>query len=169
MSDDAPTFVRERPGTLLRLFFKAPTYLYRGPLADLLASRCVMLLTTTGRRSGLSRTNGVSFMPLDGKYVVFSGWGIGSNWYQNLLANPAATIQVGRRQIPVTAQPVQEPARRRDLMRRMRDRSGGCGPPRAVRPLLRLTRVFDYDAEIALAVAQAEQLPVIELVPRAAD
>lgn len=168
MSDVPPTFVRERPSSMLRFGFKAPTFLYRGPFAGLFASRCVLLLTTTGRKSGLPRSTAVSFMPRDGKYIIFAGWGIRSNWYQNLLANPAATIQVGGQRIEVTAQPVQDPASRRDLMLQMRDRSSGCGPPPAIRPVLKALRMFDYDGEIALAVEQAEKLPVIELVPRAA-
>jgi hypothetical protein len=51
-------------------------------------------------------------------------------------------------------------------MLHMRDRSCRCGPPRFIRPLLALTRVFDYDAEIAKAVEHARELPVIEFTPR---
>lgn len=166
MSESAPTFDRERPSRWRRLFFKSLVPVYRGPLAELLRARCVLLLTTTGRRTGLPRTTGVSFMPLAGRYVVFSGWGIRSDWYRNLLANPEVTIRVGRRRLQATAEPVRDPARRRELMLRMRERSARCGPPRLLRPLLRMTRVFDYDAEIALGVAQAEALPVVELVPQ---
>ncbi len=124
-----------------------------------------MLLTTTGRKTGRPRTTGVSFMPLDDRYVVFAGWGVRSDWYRNLLANPAVTIQVGRRRLRATARPVPDAAQRRRLMLQMRERSARCGPPRFLRPLLRLARVFDYDREIALAVEQAETLPVVEIVP----
>src|SRR4029077_1615444 len=118
-------------------FLKAPITLYRGPVAELLRSRCVMLLTTRGRRSGLPRTNGVSFMPVGDHFVVFSGWGVTSNWYRNLAANPEVTITVGRRRMRALARLVEDPERRRELMLRMQARSGGCGPPRSVRPLLK--------------------------------
>ena len=167
MTASAPTFHRGRPSRWRRLLFKAPVALYRDGPAELLRRRCVMLLTTKGRKSGLPRTGGVSFMPLDDHYVVFSGWGVRSDWYQNLLADPEVTLQIGRRRIPATAVPVADPERRRQLMRQMRERSAQCGPPRPVRALLRRTGVFDYDGELALAVAQAEALPVVELIPRA--
>jgi deazaflavin-dependent oxidoreductase (nitroreductase family) len=167
MSTNDPSFVRERPSPLRRLFFRAPIALYRGWLGELLRWRCVLRLTTIGRKSGRPRTTLVSFMPQNGHYVIFSGWGVRSDWYQNLLANPEVTIQVGRRRLRATAQPVREPERRRALMLQLRDRSGACGPPRLVRPLLRLTGVFDYDREIAIGVEQAEALPVVELIPHA--
>ena len=165
MAGTTPTFRRQRAGLALRLGFKAPVLLYHGPLAELLRSRCVMLLTTTGRKSGLPRTNGVSFMPLDDRYVIFSGWGTTSNWYRNLRANPEVVAQVGRRRVRATARLVEDPERRLELMLRMRDRSANCGPPQFIRPLLALTRAFDYDAEIAMAVEHARELPVVELIP----
>lgn len=165
MTEREPTFRREPASGFLRFFLKLPPLLYRGPLAELFRWRCVMLLTTTGRKSGLPRTGGVSFMPLGDRYVIFSGWGVRSNWYQNIRANPEVIIQVGRRRMRATAKPVMDPERRRDLMLMMQQRSAHCGPPRFIRPLLRLTRAFDYDAEIRMAVEQAGSIPVIELHP----
>ena len=57
------------------------------------------------------------------------------------------------------------PDERAALMRRMRDRSGSCGPPKALRSLLRGSRLFDYDAEIRMAIEQGGDLPVLEIVP----
>lgn len=165
MTESAPTFTRERPHPLQRALFKLPPLVYRGPTAAFLASRCVLRLTTTGRKSGQPRTICVSFMPLDGRYIIFSGFGIQSNWYRNVQANPNVTIQIGRRTMRATATVVADPARRRELMRHMQEHSRQCGPPTTIRPLLRRTRLFDYDAEIRLAVDQAETLPVVELTP----
>jgi deazaflavin-dependent oxidoreductase (nitroreductase family) len=168
VASSEPTFVRERPNAFLKLFFKVPPLLYRGPMAVGLSKRCILRLTTTGRKSGLPRTICISFAPSDDRYVVFSGFGIRSQWYQNVRANPEVTVQIGRRQFAATAEPVTDPARRRELMLMMRDRSANCGPPTWLRPLLRLTRTFDYDGEIRLAVEQAETLPVVELIPHPA-
>jgi deazaflavin-dependent oxidoreductase (nitroreductase family) len=140
--------------------------IYRGPLADFLKSRCVMLLTTRGRRTGRPRTNGVSFMPLDDHYVTFSGWGVRSDWYRNVVTNPEVFITVGRRRMRAVARLVKDPARRRDLMLQMQRHSARCGPPQRVRRLLKLSGMFDYDAEITMAVAAGAALPVVEIFPQ---
>jgi deazaflavin-dependent oxidoreductase (nitroreductase family) len=168
MAASRPTFDRGRPNALQKLVFKAPTALYRGVPAEIMRGRCVMLLTTKGRRSGQPRTTGVSFMPLGDHYIIFSGWGIQSDWYKNLLANPEVTIEVGKRTIRATAVPVADPERRRELMRQMRARAGACGPPWPVRGLLRRLGIFDYEGELDLAVKQGGELPVIELIPKTA-
>ncbi|MFN8678817.1 MAG: nitroreductase family deazaflavin-dependent oxidoreductase [Thermomicrobiales bacterium] len=165
MATNQPTFDRGRPNAFRKWFFKSPVSVYRGPIGDVMKKRCVMLLTTIGRKSGLPRTSGVSFMPVGDTYIVFSGWGIQSDWYKNLLANPDVTIQVGNKHIKATAKPVEDPARRRDLMRQMRDRSGQCGPPEPVRSVLKATGLFDYEGELDMAVEQAGQLPVVEITP----
>ena len=160
-----PTFDRGRPNRLQRAFFRGPVRFYRGPVAGLLGSRCVLMLTTKGRKSGKPRTTGVSFMREGSNYIVFAGWGVRSNWYQNLLADPEVSVRVGSRQFAARAVPVADPERRKALMVRMQAGSGRCGPPALVRPILRATRAFDYDAELRLAVEQAGNLPVVELVP----
>ena len=124
-----------------------------------------MLLTTRGRRTGLPRTNGISFMPLDDHFVVFSGWGTSSGWYRNVRKNASVQIRVGGRTMRATAKLVEDPARRIELMRMMAARSSHCGPPKPMRPLLKLTRMFDYQAEIDMALAAGGTLPVVEIVP----
>jgi deazaflavin-dependent oxidoreductase (nitroreductase family) len=160
-----PRFERQRAPKLQQLLLKVPPLIYRGPIADLLKSRCVLVLTTRGRKTGQRRTTGVSFMPLNDRLVVFSGWGRMSNWYRNVLANPEVEVQVGRKRMRATARLVPDPERRRQLMLQMQQRSRSCGPPRPMRPLLKLLKVFDYEGEITLAVAQGGDLPVVEIVP----
>ncbi|MCW3813454.1 nitroreductase family deazaflavin-dependent oxidoreductase [Micromonospora sp. DR5-3] len=66
-----------------------------------------LVLTTTGRRSGRLRSNPLLYVPDGDAYVV-----IGSNWGQqhqpawslNLLAQPAAEVDVEGRRIPVRAE-----------------------------------------------------------------
>jgi deazaflavin-dependent oxidoreductase (nitroreductase family) len=159
-----PTFARRKANPFLRLSLKMPVFAYRGPLADFMRSRCVMLLTTTGRNSGKPRTGAVSFMPLGDRFVIFSGWGVSSNWYRNLRKNPEVTITVGRRRMRGTARLVEDPQRRSDLMRQMKARSSACGPPRPLRPLLKLLRIFDYEADLDMAVAAGGALPVFEII-----
>jgi deazaflavin-dependent oxidoreductase (nitroreductase family) len=160
-----PSFTRRRAGLFLRLFLTVPPLVYWGPIADLLRSRCVLVLTTRGRRTGRPRTTGVSFMPLDDHFVIFSGWGVASNWYRNVQANSAVQIKVGQRTYQATARVVEDPEQRSQLMRQMAARSSRCGPPMFTRPLLKLTRVFDYQGEIDMALAAGGTLPVVEIFP----
>src|SRR5258708_23325621 len=166
MAISEPTFRRRRASPLPRAMLKVPALVYHGPLAELMRSRCILLLTTRGRKSGLPRTGTVSFMPLEGHLVVFSGWGVGSNWVQNIRANPEVTVNVGRKRMRATAQVVEDPERRRQLMLQMQARSSGCGPPRPMRPVLKLTRIFDYQGEIDMAVAAGTTFPVVEIFPQ---
>jgi deazaflavin-dependent oxidoreductase (nitroreductase family) len=66
----------------------------------------ILLLTTVGRKSGESRTTPLIHRTDDGRWVIVASKG-GSpenpGWYQNLEANPEATIQVKGEQIPVRA------------------------------------------------------------------
>ena len=66
----------------------------------------LLLLTTTGCRSGLPRTVPITTFPHGDDFIV-----VGSNygrphhpaWTSNLLANPAATVEYRTRSFPVTA------------------------------------------------------------------
>jgi deazaflavin-dependent oxidoreductase (nitroreductase family) len=166
MASTEPSFRRQRASPWLRTVLKIPALIYRGPLAELMRSRCVLLLTTRGRKTGRPRTGAVSFMPLEDHFVVFSGWGVGSNWFKNVRANPEVIVTVGRRRMRATARVVEDPERRRQLMLQMKARSSGCGPPQPMRPLLKLTRIFDYQGEIDMAVAAGSSFPVVEIFPR---
>jgi deazaflavin-dependent oxidoreductase (nitroreductase family) len=125
----------------------------------------VLVLTARGRKSGQPRSTGLSFMPLGDRFIVFSGWGVKSNWYRNIVANPLVEVRVGRRRMRATARLVEDPERRRELMLQMQVRSNRCGPPVMLRPLLKLMGAFDYDGEIRMAVAAGGTLPVVEITP----
>jgi len=70
----------------------------RGKLTGPLAGRTLMLLTTTGAKSGKERTAVIGFGKDGDRYIVIaSGNGAPSHpgWYYNLLARPIATVEVG--------------------------------------------------------------------------
>jgi deazaflavin-dependent oxidoreductase (nitroreductase family) len=69
----------------------------------------VVLLTTTGRKSGVPRTSPLLYYrEADKIYVVGSNFGQQHHpaWTSNLLADPHATVAIGGKKIPVTATPV---------------------------------------------------------------
>jgi deazaflavin-dependent oxidoreductase (nitroreductase family) len=162
-----PTFPSKRPGRVLRGFVKYPTRIYRGRLADVLAARRELLLTTTGRKSGLPRTTPLNFIMVDGTYVVAAGWGTRADWYQNLLADPEVVVQVGKRRLAARAQLVEEPNTQKELVGQLVRRSWHLSkPPRPVRWFLRTAFSYDHDAVVARAIEHPELVPVVRLVPK---
>ena len=95
----------EPPKGLTRLFWRAPIWIYRLGLGGLIKSR-MLLLHHTGRRSGLPRQNVLEIVDYDkvnDTYYVAAGFGKKSDWYLNILEQPAVTIVVGREEKAVTA------------------------------------------------------------------
>jgi deazaflavin-dependent oxidoreductase (nitroreductase family) len=78
----------------------------------------VLLLTTTGRRTGKKRTTPLIYVPADELGLVASNSGAKSDpfWYRNLLANPHATVTLGRKTWSVVAEAA-EGERRREIWR----------------------------------------------------
>lgn len=86
------------PTGLPRALFRLPVQLYRVHMGWLLGGR-FLFLTHTGRISGHEHHVVVEVVAHDrasDSYIVCSGFGPRSDWYQNVLANPEVTIQVGR-------------------------------------------------------------------------
>ena len=91
----------------------------RGQLSGQMAGRTLMLLTTTGAKSGKERIAVLGFGKDGDRYVVIaSGNGAPSHpgWYQNLLARPIATVEVGPAKFKVRARTA-PPAEREQLKR----------------------------------------------------
>jgi deazaflavin-dependent oxidoreductase (nitroreductase family) len=66
----------------------------------------VLLLTSTGAKSGERRTTPLVYLPDGERMVIFaSKGGAPSNpaWYHNLLANPSATVEIGPETVDVNA------------------------------------------------------------------
>ncbi|MHB1987731.1 MAG: nitroreductase family deazaflavin-dependent oxidoreductase [Acidimicrobiales bacterium] len=74
----------------------------------------VLLLHTTGAKSGAERVNPVMYLELDARVFVFaSKAGAPSNpdWYHNLVANPDVTVELGTEQFSARALPLEEEER----------------------------------------------------------
>ena len=67
----------------------------------------VLLLTTTGRKSGKRRTTPLLYVEDGGRLVVVASVGGAPKhpaWYLNLRADPRATVEVGRRTLAASAE-----------------------------------------------------------------
>jgi F420H(2)-dependent quinone reductase len=109
--------------TGLRWTGKLNVPLYRasgGRLGGRIGKAPVLLLTTTGRKSGQQRTAPVVYLA-DGERMIVIGSNAGNArvpaWALNLKAKPAAAVEVGRRKIPVRAR-IAEGEERADLWRK---------------------------------------------------
>lgn len=66
----------------------------------------MLLLTTTGAKSGQARTVPVVYLPDGDRYVVFAskaGAPTHPDWYHNLVANPQVSVEVGSDRFDVQA------------------------------------------------------------------
>ena len=52
----------------------------------------IMVLVHTGRKSGLRRFTPVNYAQVDGEVYCTAGFGAGSDWYKNIIANPAVEV-----------------------------------------------------------------------------
>jgi deazaflavin-dependent oxidoreductase (nitroreductase family) len=62
------------------------------------SDRPLLLLTTTGPRTGLPRTSPVMYVPDGARLLVIAsnkGAATDPRWYRNLVANPAIHVEVG--------------------------------------------------------------------------
>ena len=93
----------------IKLFMDFNAFLIRisrGRVGSKLGSQTVLLLETTGRKTGQLREIPIAYFFHEGKYlIVASNWGKDkhANWYLNLLKNPHAKLTVNGKVIQVIA------------------------------------------------------------------
>lgn len=118
------------PAGLLRATGKLNVPIYRmtrGRVMGKVGRAPVLLLTSTGRRTGQPRTAPVLYLA-DGDRVVVIGSNAGNvhapAWSHNLKANPDAEIEIRSERRPVRAR-VAEGEERAELWRKMNAQYGG--------------------------------------------
>jgi deazaflavin-dependent oxidoreductase (nitroreductase family) len=87
-----------------------------GVMGGQFAGTTLLLLHTTGARSGTERVNPVAYQQVGDDMAVFAskaGAPTNPDWYHNLKANPRATVEVGTETYPVTVREAQGQERTR--------------------------------------------------------
>ncbi|GAA2439979.1 nitroreductase family deazaflavin-dependent oxidoreductase [Streptomyces macrosporus] len=77
-----------------------------GTIDDRIDAGKLLLLTHTGARSGKRRTTPLMFLRLKGRLCVIAsanGAPRHPDWYHNLVADPAVTVEIGDEEFPATA------------------------------------------------------------------
>ena len=77
----------------------------------------LVLLHHTGAKSGLERVNPLAYQRLgDDSFAIFASKGgatTNPDWFHNLMANPSASIEIGRERYDVTARVATDEERQR--------------------------------------------------------
>ena len=98
-----------------------------GTLGGPFAGAPLLLLTTTGAKTGKQRTNPLAYLPDGERVVVFAskaGAPTNPDWYHNLVAQPDVTIEVDGETRPVRAR-VTQGAERDELFSRQKQAMPG--------------------------------------------
>lgn len=77
-----------------------------GNVGGAFAGAPVLLLTTTGARSGRRHTIPLRYLPDGGRMIIFAsnqGAPASPDWYHNLVAHPHVCVEVGTETVDVTA------------------------------------------------------------------
>lgn len=78
--------------------------------------KIVLLLTTTGRKSGLKRVTPLQYEEIDGAYYLGSARGLQADWVRNIQANPQVEVCVGARRFTGTAEVDTNPSKFADFL-----------------------------------------------------
>jgi len=81
-----------------------------GVVGGRLAQSSLLLLTTTGAKTGLPRTTPLGYWIVDGKIVIIAsvmGAPKHPAWYHNLVAHPEVTVELGDERFQARAVPLE--------------------------------------------------------------
>jgi deazaflavin-dependent oxidoreductase (nitroreductase family) len=87
-----------------------------GKVGGMFAGRTLLLLHTSGAKSGQPRINPVAYVKDGDRFVIIASKGgapTNPDWYYNLVAHPDVTVEVGTEQFQVHATVAAEPDRTR--------------------------------------------------------
>jgi len=109
---------------MLKLILKVMVFLYNvsgGRIGGKMGKVSVLLLTTTGRKTGKQRTLPMVYIMDSSAYVITASAGGAEKhpgWFFNIRSNPQATIQVKDKHIKVTAE-IAGPEKKPELWARL--------------------------------------------------
>ena len=94
---------------------KAHRMLYAIGLGPLIGG-IILLLTTTGRRSGMKRVTPLQYELIDGDYYIGSARGLKADWVHNIKNDPHVEVRVGAKHLQGTAEIITDPSRLADFL-----------------------------------------------------
>jgi deazaflavin-dependent oxidoreductase (nitroreductase family) len=147
-----------------RAFYKqskiGPKIAYRLGLGPLIG-RVVLLLTTTGRKTGLERVTPLQYELIDGDYYIGAALGLKADWVRNLIADPHVQLRVKNKSYTGKAEVIADVGKIVDYIEyRLKQR------PRMVGMILRLDGVSTRPSLEELEEYAAERVVVRVVVDK---
>jgi len=105
-----------RPRRFLWKLIRLPTRLLYGLGLGPLIGRWVLLLITTGRKSGQPRTTPLQYEEVDGAIYLGAARGRKADWFRNIVAHPQVEVRVRSRRFQGIAEPITDPVRIADFL-----------------------------------------------------
>lgn len=121
------------------------------------------MLTHIGRKSGVKRRTVLEVVRTDdarGMFLVCSGWGEGSQWFRNILAEPLVWVTAGSRTSPCRARRLTPEEAGHEI------RDYAARYPRTIRGFSRFLLGTKFSGSDENFAALSNALPVVELSPR---
>ena len=87
-----------------------------GKVGGPFAGKTLLLVHTTGAKSGQKRINPVAYIPDGDRFVIIASKGgapTNPDWYYNIVANPQVEVEVGTEQFTARASIAADPERTR--------------------------------------------------------
>lgn len=96
-----------------------------GKVGGFFETATLLLLHTTGARTGRAHMNPCDYLPDGDRFVVFATYGgmpKNPDWYYNLIANSDAVVETGTGMVPVRAVEIVDETEREELYARQVER-----------------------------------------------
>ena len=81
-----------------------------------LVGRIILLLTTTGRRSGKKRVTPLQYEMIGADYYLGAARGVKADWVRNIQIDPQVELRVGAKYFQGTAEVITDPSKFADFM-----------------------------------------------------
>ena len=94
---------------------KIHRFLYSIGLGPLIG-RIILLLTTTGRRSGLKQVTPLQYEVIGNDYYIGAARGTKADWVRNIQSCPQVEVRVGAKQFQGVAEVVTDPSKFADFL-----------------------------------------------------
>lgn len=81
-----------------------------------LIGRIILLMTTTGRKSGMKQVTPLQYEMIGNDYYIGAARGTKADWVRNIQSNSQVDVRVGRKHFPGIAEVVTESSRFADFL-----------------------------------------------------
>jgi deazaflavin-dependent oxidoreductase (nitroreductase family) len=118
---------------IFRIFLSLNVWLYQrtnGKFGGKVQGLSVLLLTTTGRKTGKKRITPLGYFEYEGSYVIsasYAGLDVHPAWFHNLKSNPKVALKIRDKHLTAMAEPA-DPALRKQLWDKLVELAPNYGP-----------------------------------------